>query len=600
MMDGGGESGGGAGGAGGRVGRKRRAEEELRLGPLLREMWSAGEELDAWVESAEGERLGAHRLVLSAASRYVRALCRHGADRRPLLLRTQTPKEAVALLLHQLYHGSLPDQLPSEMLQPLVALADQWAMAGLLRELAHRLLALAAADQELVIPVWRLARFYPALELETEIRQRLLYAMEELGEQVAELTLDELADLLHDDWLRLWREEGVWSMARLWLRHSGLSASATAAAEKRLATAVRLRLCSEPDLKKEIRRLRSAPQDKDAEWRESQDVVLALGGWSHGAPTAVMETLAVGQLGSRLAASEWSGWARAGTAERPLAYHGVALVGPHLYVVGGFDGSEYYNSVRRWEVGGAEWEPLACMTVARCYVSVCAVPSRSGQEEVWACGGFDGRSRLASAERYDVRRNQWTLLPPMACARSDAAAVFWAGRVYVIGGFDGQSVLSSAEWLDPTETEAGWRPAAAMGSPRSGLSAVAAEDGVLVAGGFDGEQRLASASLLADADAGGWRPLPPMAQPRSNFALLSLGRRAALAVGGYSGVQTVPTCELLLLRCQTVPRWLPAPQMSLNRSALKAIRVPAHLSTQTLRRLTYPNNHSHDQDAGSP
>ena len=589
--------------------------ETAGLAGSLRAMWEAGEELDVWLESSEGERLAAHRLVLSATSDYVRALFRPlwspPSEGRHLLLRTDSPKEALVLLLRHVYHGRLPEQLPSEMIQPLVALADQWGMGSLLKELAGRLLALGAAEKELLVPLWRLARFYPSLGLEAGIRQRLLFVMEGLGEQVTELTLDELSSLLDDDWLRVSQEEGVWTMARRWLGQPGLSGGEVEAGEQRLAGSLRLGLCASPQLLEEVRRCRRQQEkrtEKDQQWRECQDLVLALGGWSHGAPTAVMETLGVGQLSSRLAKAPAAlAWARAGLAERPLAYHGVALLGEHMYVVGGFDGSEYYNSVRRWDLGKegeGGWEALACMTVARCYVSVCAV-TLPGKEEVWACGGFDGRSRLASCERYDVGRNQWSLLPPMAAARSDAAAVFFQGRLYVLGGFDGQSVLSTAEFLDPGELEKGWRPAPSMLSPRSGLSAVADPEGVLVAGGFDGEQRLASASLLVG---GSWEPLPSMAQPRSNFALLSLGPGAVLAVGGYSGLQTVSTCELLLTTPQfpgpeeeleegELPRdcasrsWLPGPPMSLNRSALKAVLLPASLSSHRLRSLAKPTLH---------
>lgn len=68
---------------------------------------------------------------------------------------------------------------------------------------------------------------------------------------------------------------------------------------------------------------------------------------------------------------------------------------------------------------------------------------------IYALGGFNGRTRMANAERYFVDNNQWEEIPPMARQRSDAAACATNGKVYVCGGFNGQEVLSSVEVYDP-------------------------------------------------------------------------------------------------------------------------------------------------------
>lgn len=41
---------------------------------------------------------------------------------------------------------------------------------------------------------------------------------------------------------------------------------------------------------------------------------------------------------------------------------------------------------------------------------------------VYALGGFSGRYRLNSAERYDPAKNQWSFIEPMILERSDAGA----------------------------------------------------------------------------------------------------------------------------------------------------------------------------------
>ncbi|KAL1485680.1 hypothetical protein MTO96_031791 [Rhipicephalus appendiculatus] len=52
------------------------------------------------------------------------------------------------------------------------------------------------------------------------------------------------------------------------------------------------------------------------------------------------------------------------------AYHGVAVVGQCIYVVGGFSGRDCHNSLVCLDVGQARWSAKANMAVARCYVSV--------------------------------------------------------------------------------------------------------------------------------------------------------------------------------------------------------------------------------------
>jgi kelch-like protein 10 len=47
---------------------------------------------------------------------------------------------------------------------------------------------------------------------------------------------------------------------------------------------------------------------------------------------------------------------------------------------------------------------------------------------IYAMGGFDGYHRQSTAERYDYRRNQWSLIAPMNVQRSDASATALNGN----------------------------------------------------------------------------------------------------------------------------------------------------------------------------
>ena len=61
-----------------------------------------------------------------------------------------------------------------------------------------------------------------------------------------------------------------------------------------------------------------------------------------------------------------------------------------------------------------------CLMIPRIFVPLLGL--------IYACGGFDGRNRQDSVERYDPVRNQWTHVQPMWRKRSDAGATTLDGE----------------------------------------------------------------------------------------------------------------------------------------------------------------------------
>jgi kelch-like protein 10 len=48
---------------------------------------------------------------------------------------------------------------------------------------------------------------------------------------------------------------------------------------------------------------------------------------------------------------------------------------------------------------------------------------------VYAIGGGDGLNHLKTAERYDCKTKQWSVIAPMKVRRSDASATVLNGKV---------------------------------------------------------------------------------------------------------------------------------------------------------------------------
>lgn len=114
--------------------------------------------------------------------------------------------------------------------------------------------------------------------------------------------------------------------------------------------------------------------------------------------------------------------------------------------------------------------------------------------KIYALGGYNGRTRMSSGERYEPQRNQWEMIPPMHRQRSDASAAALQDKIYIVGGFNGREVLNTAEVFDVETNQ--WSYIHSMIHPRSGVSLVAFRDSLYALGGFDGFSRLSSGNYF--------------------------------------------------------------------------------------------------------
>jgi len=94
------------------------------------------------------------------------------------------------------------------------------------------------------------------------------------------------------------------------------------------------------------------------------------------------------------------------------------------------------------------WTAKAAMPTARSSLAAAA----PGNGKLYAVGGYNDSSRLATNEEYDPATNTWTAKAPMPTARSGlAAAAPGNGKLYAVGGYDGSSRLATNEEYDPRD-----------------------------------------------------------------------------------------------------------------------------------------------------
>ncbi|KAG7255293.1 hypothetical protein CRUP_021641 [Coryphaenoides rupestris] len=97
--------------------------------------------------------------------------------------------------------------------------------------------------------------------------------------------------------------------------------------------------------------------------------------------------------------------------EAPCGYHGIVVLHGSVYHVGGFDGVDFHNSMRRLDLATRRWHAAAPMHERR--GSVCVAVVGGG---FYAMGGHNGHRRLSGVERYLPDGNQRTRVASMCHA----------------------------------------------------------------------------------------------------------------------------------------------------------------------------------------
>ncbi|XP_046374616.1 kelch-like protein 12 [Haliotis rufescens] len=141
-------------------------------------------------------------------------------------------------------------------------------------------------------------------------------------------------------------------------------------------------------------------------------------------------------------------WCFAPSMKRKRAGSGVSVCDGKIYVAGGYDKTLHMDraSVECFDPDTQEWTFVAEMEKARSGLSLVTV-----DHFIYA---FGGRFRHTDqyfdlVERFNTLTRQWTTITPMNTPRAWPGISVFDGKIYVVGGFDGQSRLRSAEVYDP-------------------------------------------------------------------------------------------------------------------------------------------------------
>lgn len=185
------------------------------------------------------------------------------------------------------------------------------------------------------------------------------------SDELLTLSLEDLKEIINDDELNVKSEEVVWEAILRWINHDPedrkkhivvlmkcirLGLLDTQFFLERVKDHPYVTSCEDSrpmiietlkflyDLEMITHRDGEVPTPEIARPRVPHEILFAIGGWSGGSPTNYMETYD----------TRADRWVKVEEVDPtgPRAYHGTCVVGYEIYVIGGFDGMDYFNSCR--------------------------------------------------------------------------------------------------------------------------------------------------------------------------------------------------------------------------------------------------------------
>jgi N-acetylneuraminic acid mutarotase len=151
---------------------------------------------------------------------------------------------------------------------------------------------------------------------------------------------------------------------------------------------------------------------------------------------------------------------------------------------------------------------------------------------VYAIGGWNGTTALASVEAYNPVSNTWTTVASLPQPEEGLAATTANGLIVVLGGFNGSATYNNFYLY----TGARWQTGPAMPTARTDLGVAIGPLGALYAfGGYNNGWL----STVEEFNGHTWstgQPLPTALASMGFVTLPTTTGRDLLTFGGYNGV----------------------------------------------------------------
>ena len=139
-------------------------------------------------------------------------------------------------------------------------------------------------------------------------------------------------------------------------------------------------------------------------------------------------------------------WRPIASLPRPISSGLTLSDGSYLYVIGGWDGSDYLDDVYVYDASSDSWRPLTKLPTPLASAAGGVIAG-----ELFILGGTDGQTALDSCSIYNVDEDAWQECPAMLSPRKNAGAAIILNKLYILGGDEAVGTgFSFAEFYDPS------------------------------------------------------------------------------------------------------------------------------------------------------
>jgi kelch-like protein 12 len=235
-----------------------------------------------------------------------------------------------------------------------------------------------------------------------------------------------------------------------------------------------------------------------------------------------------------------------------------------ILLIGGVDGVRTCSTIHCLSVSPQaesftiQLSEICSQNIAR---SECAAAFLDGH--LYVIGGRqEGGTTLRSVERFDFETMSWTDVAPLNVERQRAGAAVLNGRIYVVGGESADSMdHASAEVYDPSANS--WTFISEMQSPRTGCAVVQCGAFIYAIGGWDGAN-LVNTMERYDPRTNVWVQAESMLWARDTSSSVELDGQIYV-IGGWDGDRDTSDVE----RYDPVTNeWMLMPSMGTPRSLM--------------------------------
>ncbi|XP_077297833.1 kelch-like protein 28 [Arctopsyche grandis] len=211
----------------------------------------------------------------------------------------------------------------------------------------------------------------------------------------------------------------------------------------------------------------------------------------------------------------------------------AVIFGDEIVIMGGYTGTNVFrNEVFSYNVRTGLKSVLPPMLETRSRPVVIVIDGF-----LYAIGGFDGKSQLKTAERFDPSSQTWTYIDPMMTARNDHNGVLLDNILYIIGGFY-VTHLNSVESYCPSSGK--WKNLSPMIDRRQFPGVGAAGGFIYAIGGWIGSNLSTVERYNPKTDT--WIKMASMSVARYALGVCAYGEKL-LAYGGGNGSVTIADLE---------------------------------------------------------